>query len=312
MHVIDLHCDTLSRLYDNGESLDQNTGHVDLQKMSHASYGAQFFAIFLDTLKTPFPYRRCLNILDLFHHELEKNSEILAFAGDFQTYEKNRRAGKISAFLTIEDSAILGRRLERLAAVYTRGVRLITLTWNHPNAVGFPGGPPDPNASGLTSFGFDFLAEMNRLKMVVDVSHLSDAGFWDVVRQATAPFIASHSNARALCAHPRNVNDEMIRAIAAAGGVIGVNFYRPFLTDRPSATLDDLTAHIGHIVRVGGLEAAAIGSDFDGMDECPGGLSHAGQMENLWHALIRAGFSEEAAEHIFYKNSARVIRDVLS
>ncbi|MGI6578037.1 MAG: dipeptidase, partial [Eubacteriales bacterium] len=238
---IDLHCDTLLSLYRSGDaaSLYRNDFHVDLQKMESGGTDTQFFAVFVPPEEKQ-PLQMCLDIIDRFYLELDRFSDTIAFAGSAFDIEKNRIAGKKSAFLSLEDSGTIGSRLSNLRLLHRLGVRLVTLTWNHRNPAGSPNIDPITSSEGLTEQGFEFIHEMKRLGMLIDVSHLSDAGFWDISRTIDIPFVASHSNARSVTYHHRNLTDEMIRSISEHGGVIGVNFYAPFLSterDDKSATV---------------------------------------------------------------------------
>ena len=203
---------------------------------------------------------------------------------------------------------------------------MLTLTWNYQNELGSPNidrkKKPTlqdtfvPNVSdGMTEMGFAFVERMEELGMIVDVSHLSDAGFWDVARRAKRPFVASHSNARQICPCVRNLTDETIRALAEKGGVTGLNFCADFLTkaqeNTPNpGTVEAVVRHAKHIVKVGGMECLGLGSDFDGIDthaELPG----ADAMERLWHALVKGGFTQDQADAVFGGNVLRLYREVL-
>jgi len=321
---IDLHCDTLLRLYRSGEnaSLDENDFHLDLGKMKSGGIDTQFFAVFVPPEEEE-PLQMCLDMIDRFYIELERFSDRIAFAGSARDIMANRMAGKKSAFLALEDSGTIGSRLSNLRLLYKLGVRLVTLTWNDRNPAGSPNMDPATSAEGLTERGFEFVHEMKRLGMIVDVSHLSDAGFRDVSRVIDMPFVASHSNARAVTYHHRNLTDDMIRSISEHGGVVGINFYTPFLTSERDATWDlfsdpvpvsasiaDVVRHIDHIVKVGGIDCVALGGDFDGMDLPAKGLENASRLPLLFEELEKAGYSADDIEKISYKNAFRVIQDV--
>ena len=221
------------------------------------------------------------------------------------------------------------------------GVRMMTFTWNYPNSLGFPAEPAPftelkrseadmvpkqhratyENAysrpvKGLTSLGIEFLAEMERLGIIADVSHLSDEGIRDVCRFATKPFCASHSNARALCGRKRNLPDDLIRDIGEKGGVIGVNYYGSFLTDIPTeqniyfSRIKDIVRHICNISNIGGIHCIGLGSDFDGIDDNIE-LENCSHMELLEHELCKCGFHENDIEKIFYKNVLDFYKETL-
>ena len=246
----------------------------------------------------------------------------------------------MSAMLTLEEGCVVKGQLSLLRTFYRLGVRMIALTWNYENEIGVPNLTTDEagtpqfdkrNSKGLTEFGIEMIQEMERLGMIVDVSHLSDGGFWDVLHHTTQPFVASHSDAASECNVCRNLTDNMIRALAERGGVMGLNYCYGFLTesDKPTALstdtsifmdakkqtkkisrIEDILRHIKHIVNIGGIEVCGLGSDFDGIDN-PVEFGNASGIQQLYEALVKSGFSEDDADKIFYKNVLRVYQDVL-
>ena len=313
MKLIDLHCDTIMQFMEATEEtgLWENKFSVDIQKLRRGNVAAQFFALYVDLGKTNTPMETCLAMLDRFYLEMEKNKEHIRLTTCASDLMGNAAAGKISAFLTIEEGAALQGKLANLRNFYRLGVRLITLSWNYPNEIGFPNALEECRDKGLTEFGFEVVSEMNRLGMIVDVSHLSDAGFYDVARFSQHPFVASHSNARAVTGHSRNLTDDMIRVLAEKGGVTGINFAQDFLGDDPELShIADMVRHIIHIKKIGGIDVIAIGTDFDGIDPRQE-IADSGEMGKLADALTAAGFAETEIEKIFYQNALRVMQDVL-
>lgn len=311
MGIIDMHCDTILRLIERNEgSLYENNGSVDIKKLKKAGSYAQFFAMFVELKRHKEPFKFCLDAIDRFYTELEKNKEDIAFAASIGDYKKNRDDGKISAFLTIEEGGVIEGKLSNLRNVYRLGVRLMTLTWNYPNEIGYPNARPETMNMGLTDFGKEVVGEMNRLGMIIDVSHLSDGGFYDVAKYSAQPFVASHSDARACKNHTRNLTDDMIRVLSDKGGVTGINFEKSFLGDSNMSKVSDMVRHIEHIRNVGGIEVIGIGTDFDGISS---GLEieNSSELYKLQDALNKHGFSDDDIEKIFYKNTERVINDVL-
>ena len=318
---VDLHCDTLMQAWFRfrRQVYRLPPAMADVKRLRQGGAKAQFFAVFLQSLRM----KRCLGplmqedtsyidtMVGIFRRTLAEHREEIAFAGSYGQMEKNWREGKISAFLAIEDGREVQGRMERLEEYRRMGVRLLGLTWNYPNCFGCPNSQdPSVMKRGLSDFGREAVGELNRLGIIIDVSHLSDGGFWDVVKLSKKPFVASHSNARALCPHTRNLTDGMIRAVGEAGGVIGMNQCPKFL--RPGSRenhIRDMVRHLLHIRNVGGRETAALGSDFDGIS---GKLSLKGPQEywKLTEALRRAGLSMDEIEMIYHKNAERVIRDV--
>ena len=311
MPIIDLHCDTISRLLRDRRAGGTDTlragpgGHISLEKLRRSGYLLQAFALFVDLKETEDPLREVLALADLFWQEAQANVDLLPVR-DFSDLERARAENKLAALLTVEEGGVFGGEPALLRTLHRLGVRLVTLTWNYPNELGFPNGM----AGGLTERGFAFLEEMERLRILADVSHLGDEGFWDVCRAAKRPFLASHSCCRALRDHPRNLTDEMIRAIADRGGIVGVNFYARFLGEDPVSRTADILRHLRHIINVGGLSAAALGSDFDGID-CPLELGDAGNMGALAEAMDAAGFTPLEIEAVTWKNAWDFFKETL-
>ncbi|BBB90735.1 MAG TPA: dipeptidase [Methylomusa anaerophila] len=310
--IIDLHCDTIRRLnkLQDGAGLRRNNLNVDIEKLQKAGSLAQFFAMFVDIKQDGDSLEYALTLIDRFHQEIAANADAIAFAGNWEDLEYNRQTGKISAFLTIEEGGVVKGNLANLRILYRLGVRLVTLTWNYPNCIGFPHCDAAGQDKGLTSFGIDMVGELNRLGMIIDVSHLSDQGFYDVARLSTQPFTASHSNARAMAGHTRNLTDDMIRTLADKGGIMGINFERSFLGNGPQSKVADMVAHIRHIRNIGGREVIALGSDFDGISQ-ELEIAHMGEIYKLIDGLKASGFTDEDIDKILWQNAARLIRAVM-
>lgn len=337
MQVVDMHCDTISVLWERelggtAGSLRRNDLHVDLEKMKKGDYLLQNFALFVYLGSGRDPLESARSMLRIYERELEANQDLIAGVLRYEDIEKNRKEGKLSALLTIEEGGACKGNLDNLRMFYEAGVRMMTLTWNYANELGHPNiaRARDPEAEegnsyqklflpdterGLTETGIAFVQEMERLGMIIDVSHLSDAGFYDVLKNTRRPFAASHSNARAVCPCVRNMTDEMIRALAERGGVMGLNFCADFLETKPEGesnpgTIEAIVRHADHILRVGGTECLGLGTDFDGIDT-HGELPDAASMPLLDAALKKAGWSASVREKIFNGNVLRLYRDVL-
>ena len=313
MNLIDLHCDTAFMMSIAKEKVElrKNNLCVDLERMKEEGSMAQFFASFLhmkffngDFDKA---YEAAHAMLRNTKAEMEKNSDLIRLATNYDELMKNHKSGLMSGILTVEEGGIIAGKMERLEELYREGVRLITLTWNFENCFGYPNG----SEGGLKAFGIEAVERMNDLGMIVDVSHLSDDGFWDVMKYSKKAAVASHSNARRECGHRRNLTDEMIRALAEKGGISGLNFYPAFLTEAGTANMDDLVRHIVHMYHIGGEEFVAIGTDFDGFDGAVEGLEHMGMMPQFYNALRKRKFTDSQIEKFCYKNALRVIREVL-
>lgn len=320
MHFIDFHCDTLALLYDQEipeasadtasetNTLWDSRGHLDLTRLLDAGYLAQFFACFVNMGNPPRAeshFADALAMCGILKGALARDSRT-ALARNRQEYQENKDAGALSCFLTVEEGGILENCLERLETLYRQGVRLLTLTWNYENCIGFShkfSGRPD---TGLKPFGFHVLEEMERLGILADVSHLSDEGFYDVYRHSRRPFLASHSCCRALCGHSRNLTDDMIRKTGERQGVVGVNFYGAFLQENGESTIEAIVRHIRHVIHTGGRQCAALGTDFDGM----GGfleLDGCEKMPRLAAAMEQAGFTTGEIEDVCFRNAERML-----
>jgi membrane dipeptidase len=217
---------------------------------------------------------------------------------------------RLGILLSVEGGEILGEDLFMLDIIFKLGVRALGLTWNQRNAIGAGVGEADMRYK-LSNFGQEVVRRMNKLGMLVDVSHLNEAGFWHVLEVSQNPIAATHSCAKVLCAHPRNLTDQQLRALARHKGVIGVNFYPRFLKETGVATRQDVVRHICHIAEVAGVETVGLGSDFDGIEETPEGLGHVGEYNYLRDDLMKTGFSSREVEQIMGGNFMRLLSDVL-
>lgn len=320
MQMIDLHCDTISKLYNKsgkGKTLLENPYSVDVKRLEKAEGMIQCFSTFFFTGLIPGIIREEVAFgmadrrIDFFKKSKKLcEGRLREIKGPEDVYAC-MEDGKVGGLLTLEDGVPIGNSLKKLNYFYRKGIRLITLTWNYENALGYPNSRDAASMEkGLKAFGFQAVEEMNRLGILVDVSHLSDGGFWDVVKTSKKPFIASHSNARAVTEHPRNLSDEMIRAIAEKGGVIGLNFCPAFLGADQKSRISHMLRHIKHLYQVGGEEVLAIGTDFDGISG-PLEIDSCDKMELLYHALQKHHMPERIIEKMWNGNALRVLLDVL-
>lgn len=273
--------------------------------------------MYIDLEKTSDPFAAVSEQIDVFYDEMEKNKDCIGIVTSYHEILANEKQGKMSALMTIEEGGCCKGELENLETLYQRGARMMTLTWNYPNELASPNLPADSfgafdSTKGLTRKGFSFIQRMEEIGMILDVSHLSDAGFWDIAKHTKKPFAASHSNARALSPHARNLTDDMLRVIADRGGVAGLNFYGRFLnpTDDSHSSTARMAQHVRHIVNVGGIECIGLGSDFDGITgELE--IEDCSQLAKLTAELERAHFTGSEIEHILYKNVMRFYREML-
>ena len=311
--VVDVHIDTLSRLLKSKRvnlQGDSNRRHVDIPKLRRGGVKAAVFAAYVpDNCGRESPSIIAMKEIDIAYRleqQYPDDLKVVRSRGELIRAARRRIIGMI---LSIENGVALEGSLELLRVYYRLGVRALGLTWNGSNAIATGTGSRVMD-SGLTSFGRNVVAEMERLGMMIDVSHLSRKGFWDVLNETQGPLIASHSNAAALCDHGRNLDDDQIEAIASRGGFIGVNFHVPFLTARNRASAADVVRHIRYIGELAGNGVVGIGSDFDGTRTVPRGLRNAGTFPRLIDELKRAGFSSRRIDDIAGNNFLRVMKRV--
>lgn len=301
MFVLDSHCDTPTKILRGRDlSKDNDLAHIDIPKLKRGGVDAAFFALYIPArLSEAAAYDYALRQYDVVRDMVESNSDSVTFALSEAQAHENKAKGLFSVFLGLENGSPIGNSLERIKEFYDKGVRYMTLCHSRDNQIcdSCTGGK---TWGGLSQFGRDVVAEMNRLGILVDVSHISDETFWDVLECSSKPVVATHSCCRALCSHPRNMTDDMIKALAAKGGVIQINFYPVFLQedyelDSPSSVLPSFTRivdHIDHVVELVGIDHVGIGSDFDGIEVAPDGLEDISKMPVLFEELRRRGYSE--------------------
>jgi membrane dipeptidase len=323
MQIVDLHCDTIMKFYEGQHLNKMEQCHINLDKLKKGGCMAQCFAIFVPSHSaavrhgiTDSPEEYFEKAYKRYLEEMELNKNDILPAYTAADVEKNYAAGKMSSILTVEDGVTINGKIENVDDYFKRGVRMVALTWNFENSIGFPqSDDPKLHAKGLKPFGFDVVRRMNELGIAVDVSHLSEGGFWDVAKTATKPFIASHSCARALCSHSRNLTDEQLKALAEKGGVVGINYLAGFLHDRTGSSKDDYSSiedvitHLKHMKNVAGIDTLAMGSDYDGMGSTLEWGDYSGT-QKIVDALSGA-FTDDEIEKICYKNALRAFKDII-
>lgn len=330
----DMHCDTL--LYGVGKGLndiyEMSEAMLDIKRLKQADVLCQFLAVFFPPrpdMLTPEQRARHLQsgrpemppdeelfskAVKLMQDSMAAHKDIIRQAYNYDDVMKNKEQGLVSGVLTIEDGRIVNGSFDRLEQLAKTGVRAIALTWNFENCFGAPNSrDPKIMSKGLTAFGKEAIEAMNELGILVDVSHLSDGGFYDVAKISKKPFVATHSDCRALAAHPRNLTDGMIRILAEKGGVSGINFAPAFLDDTPGneeSRISDMVRHVKHFIEVGGEDCVGIGTDFDGI----GGhleVGEPGQLAFLFDALEKAGITPRQIDKIASGNVLRVMKETM-
>ncbi len=320
MKYADMHCDTITVLYDKKKNLDRNDLHIDIEKLKKGECMLQNFAIFTNIRYVDSSFTKAS--IDYYYDQLELNKDSIRPIYGYQDIEDNDRDGYISAMLTLEEGSVIDGDLDNLDYYYDRGVRMITLTWNYANGIGHPNFTPDKShdhsplhqintEDGLTDFGIEFVRRCEETGIIVDVSHLSDKGFYDVLNNTSKPFVASHSNARGVCGVARNLTDDMIVKLADRGGVTGLNYCSAFIEDgnEDYTSIENMVRHVRYLTDKGGIDFVGLGSDFDGIGNKLEIVDASG-MQKLYDAL-RHYYSEGELEKIFYRNVLRVYQENL-
>ena len=320
MKYADMHCDSITVLYEKNDSLLSNDLHNDLNKMKKGECLLQNFAIFTDISKQDSTFTKAA--IDYYYRQLKENDTLIKPVYRFKDIEENEKQGCISAMLTLEEGSVIDNDLNNLDYYYDAGVRMITLTWNYYNGIGYPNFTYRKDSyadrlhtinekDGLTEFGIEYITKMEDLGIIIDVSHLSDAGFYDVLKYSHKPFVASHSNARSICSVARNLSDDMIKKLSDRGGITGLNYCSSFIDndDKRFTTIEGMVKMIRYLVDKGGIDFVGLGSDFDGISNDLE-IKDASGMVKLYEAL-KPYFSDEEIEKIFYKNVLRVYGEVL-
>lgn len=330
MKVLDMHCDTLfelniARKAGNEKQILQNDLHIDLQKLEKGDYLLQCFAAYVNIGNTENALVNALEEIDIFYQMVNTYHDHIAQVKSYKDIIKNQKTGIISAMLTMEEGGCCMGNLSVLRMFYELGVRMMTLTWNYENELAYPNYIPHSiddifpcranTENGLKEKGINFLQEMERLHMIVDVSHLSDAGFWDVAKHTKRPFIASHSNARVLSPHVRNLTDEMLHTLGDRGGLLGINYCAAFLDHKENeiecqSNVSLMADHISYIKNLAGIDIIGLGSDFDGIS-CELEMKDASYLSLLEKELRVRRFHESEIEKIYYKNALRVFKELL-
>ena len=300
----DTHCDTVSRCAHRGWALGENGGQLDLARLGRFQKAAQVFALFAPAARFPAGtlFAECEKQHRVFLAELAKNADRAVQCRTGADIAAANETGKVAALLSVEGAELLDCDPEKLETAASWGVKMVNITWNYKNALS--GTNVEETDRGLTDRGRAFVRQAGRLGILMDVSHLSDPGFWDLAEMTERPIVASHSNARALCGHPRNLTDDMFRAIRDSGGAVGFNLCDEFVGG--ACALDDGVRHIEHFLEMDGEKTVALGGDWDGC-ELAFGWSGVQDLPELWDALAARGWGRETLEDVFFNNWLRVL-----
>ena len=308
--VFDFHCDTALALLgedmNSAGSLRKNKLHIDLERASKLGGYAQCFACFT----TPYmeewnhisPVLAFERELATIQREIYTNSDLISIAYSPAEIEENRKSGKMSAILTLEGTAGIDYNAELLSDLFAIGFRVVSLGWNEKN----PLTGSHKTGGGLTDMGKEFVREAQRVGMLVDVSHISDEGFWDIMKITEAPIIATHSNSRSICADSRNLTDDMFRAVCETGGVAGYNVCAEFTGENP--TVDTICDHIFHFMDLApNGKHISLGGDLDGVTDLPLGFEGVQSWPVLAERLLERGMEQQTVSNIFWNNAIGVM-----
>jgi len=308
MVVCDAHCDAVDRYIKKTSELGirSSMGHIDIPRMIEGGIDVQVFACC--TYNESKPKQMTEKKLSLLHSQFNKYASYIKLAKKMGDIIQSEKDGKLSAILAIEGGDSIENDISNLKGFFSLGVRILSITWKSNDWADASQQPIKHN--GLTDFGKSVIKEMNKLGMIIDISHSADKTVEDVLKISDDPVIASHSNARTICDHPRNLSDKLIKKIALLGGIICVNFYPPFVSKNKNASYKNVVDHIEHIIKIGGINSVGLGSDFDGIDKVVEGLENATKIPNITAELLKRGYAEEEIIKIVGGNFIRVFGQV--
>lgn len=307
MNLIDTHIDTFSMLIDKNETFFKNTSHVSVDLLNTYDKKGIYSAIWLNDRRAKNPYKETINCMDFYYNQIELNKSSISHCNNYNEFINTFNSGKIASILCLEGAESIEGSMDLFYDLYEKGIRLMTLTWNNDNAVasGVLGSP-----NGLTEFGKAIVKEMNKLNMIIDISHLNEKGFFDCIDLATKPLIASHSNCYHVHYHIRNLKDDQLKELKNTGSYVSVNLHSPFVSGKNKATIDDVLKHIDYLINFLGEDFVAIGSDFDGTENTPINITNISALSSLYN-LLKNTYNSTIADKIFYQNQLEFLRKTL-
>lgn len=298
--LFDCHCDTISRVMTEGGSLRKNGFHTDLERLHKFAPCAQVFAVCAETLDRP--VEKADAMLRRLSQEIEENSDIVMLCLNFHDIKKAAESGKVAVFISIEGC----EQISSLESAYQDGVRVLHPTWNFDNELC---GAAVGSGRGLTEKGRAFVKKAQHMGFALDMSHISERGFWDTLEACEKPVVAGHSNARAICNVPRNLTDEQFNALVLIGGGAGINLYPEFLG--LGKDINAVIAHIEHFLSLGGERSVFLGCDFDGIDSTPTGLDGVHKLDKLYNELLNRNYPEALVRALFWDNLYDIMEKML-
>ena len=298
--LFDCHCDTAVRVWLTGRSLRENSLHLDLRRLKKFSPAAQVFAVCTEALEDP--QVKAAAVIRYFKEQIEMNSDIVKLCLNSHDIVSTMAGGKIAALLSVEGA----EQIDDIEMAYALGVRVVHITWNFDNGLC---GSVMGSGAGLSEKGRCFVKKAQELGVLLDTSHISQQGFWEVLEIIRKPVIAGHSNTRALCPVPRNLSDEQFIALKNQGGGAGINLYPEFLG--LGRDIDAVFAHIEHFMALGGEKAVFLGCDLDGIDEMPKGIHGVEDLGKIYEVLLRHNYPESLVRDVFINNIMNIMERVL-
>lgn len=298
MRYFDLHCDTITQCFTQNKSLAENDLQIDLKRAGFLETYVQCYAVWLpDRFHGPAAFNRFSGVAERLFQEVRENS------GDLSLYHGDSEKSRCQAILTVENASALGGNIENAGLLGQMGVKLCSLTWNGENELGR--GVMAPGSTGITAFGREVVACLEKQQISIDVSHASPELFWDIISIAERPVVATHSNARSICGHPRNLSDDQFAAIKDSHGLVGINLYKGFLNDDPQkAGWEDVLRHVDHFLSLGGEDVLAFGADLDGGAREDFAAAGIEALEELYEVFLRQNYKKSLIDKIFYQNAA--------
>ena len=307
-YIIDTHCDTLALLRKNNFLCGSSDMNLSLPRLIRGDVKLQCFAVCVHPDSNGKCFYDGMKLINEYD-KLTSNTHMLMSIKNKGDIKELLASDKIGAMLTVEGGDMLEGNKDNFDILFEKGMRMFSPTWNNSNCLC---GGIGENSDGLTDFGKEILLRCEEKGVIIDVSHISEKGFWDATELVSKPFIASHSNAKSVCSNKRNLDNEQLKAIKAHSGCVGVNFYPPFLNNSGKASTDDIIRHIEYIASCIGIEYVSIGSDFDGVEnDLPKGMEHPGKLQNLCERLRKLNYSESDIDLVCHGNMLRIMNCVL-
>jgi membrane dipeptidase len=307
--VVDMHNDLLSKSKNYDWSVKHKENHTDIPRLLIGGIDVQFLAIWVSP-KVKNPYQKGLEQAQIFKERVEENKETSGQATNYTEIMSLQKKGKMAFVLCVEGGNVIQNSIKRLEEFYNLGARYMTITWNKSFDWAVAAKDPNSKTKGLSALGKKIIQTMDSLGMIIDVSHTGVKTIDDILKITKNPIIASHSGSYKVRPHYRNLTDEQIMAVAKNGGVIGINFCPPFLTDKKQASIKDVIDHIDYIVKLAGIDHVGLGSDFDGIESTPIGLEDCSKYTAITKALLDRGYSEKDIKKILGENFLRIIKKV--